>query len=601
MSKRKKLSLKQYFIALVKVGRRSFRIAPLAAIVRVADSVVQALLPIATTYFAALTTTALTQAYAGDETAGGRALWFVLVTASLGIVTLLWRSVTNYVSQKTRYVIEAAIEDEMMLQFSRLPFPTYDDKDVIDSYEKAKRFSSFFSYIFDTIGGMLTSFVGAIGAVIALALVSPWLSIIVLISVIPGTVIQLRLARQQIKHWEGNITNRRRRYNISWAVQEPRFIGEMRVYGVVKHLIATHARLRDIDDKERLQFELRTIWKKLVADVVEAGVELGALIWVAMQIIGQAQTVGQFLYVQQLVGRALSEAGRLASDIGNIDENLANIVDYQAFMELATVEETGAKLTHAPQEIALENVSFTYPKTDTEVLHDVTMRVARGERVAIVGENGAGKSTLVKLIMGLYEPSDGVVRLDGTALSDVAISSWHQQISLLSQEYISYYFATIEENITLGDVRKKPSQARVTAAMEEAELANAVKRLPHGVDTYIERWMARDDDSTTATELSGGQMQRLALARNFYRDSPIIILDEPTSAIDALAESRIFKRLFAKTDKTIIVVSHRLTTIEQADRIYMMDHGKIVEVGTHAELVKKRGKYYRMFESQLHE
>ena len=157
----------------------------------------------------------------------------------------------------------------------------------------------------------------------------------------------------------------------------------------------------------------------------------------------------------------------------------------------------------------------------------------------------------------------------------------------------------MRENVTLGDVRKKPTDETVVEAMKMAEFMEVANKQPHGMDTFIERWMAEDDDKTTATELSGGQSQRLALARNFYRDAPIMILDEPTSAIDALAESRIFKRLFQRRDKTLIIVSHRLTTVEKADVIYMMEQGRVVESGTHAELVAKKGRYYRMFESQI--
>jgi ATP-binding cassette subfamily B protein/ATP-binding cassette subfamily C protein len=142
-------------------------------------------------------------------------------------------------------------------------------------------------------------------------------------------------------------------------------------------------------------------------------------------------------------------------------------------------------------------------------------------------------------------------------------------------------------------------QDDVTQKVLMAEFMEVVNKQPHGMDTFIERWMAEDDDKSTATELSGGQSQRLALARNFYRDAPIMILDEPTSAIDALAESRIFQRLFRQKNKTLIIVSHRLTTVEKADVIYMMEQGRVVESGTHAELVAKKGRYYRMFESQI--
>ena len=599
MTKKKSMTTKQYMRAMFKVGQRSFRMAPSIAVVKLIDSVVQATLPIATAYFAAATTTALAAAYAGEEQAAHQALLYVIITALIGLFMMLWRSVSNYISQKMRYTVEASIEDEMMLKLTNLPFAAYDDKDVIDLHEKARRFSYFFSYIFDTISSMLTSVIGAITAIVALLIISPWLSLIVLVAVMPGVIIQLRLARQQVKHWEGNITNRRRKGNIGWMLQRPSEIAEMRVYGVVKHLIGAYAKLRDKDDKERLEFELKTIWKQLSADAGTALVELGALIWVTLEIINRNQPIGQFIYVQQMVSRAFGEAGSLASQLGRMDEDLANITHYQQFMELESGDETGVNVQEPSESIELEHISFTYPGTDVVVLDDVSMTITQGSRVAIVGENGAGKSTLIKLLMGLYRPTKGRVLVDGRDLSSVKKGSWHAQIALLGQSFVEYVFATMRENVTLGDVRKKPTDEAVVEAMKMAEFMEVANKQPHGMDTFIERWMAEDDDKTTATELSGGQSQRLALARNFYRDAPIMILDEPTSAIDALAESRIFQRLFRQKNKTLIIVSHRLTTVEKADIIYMMEQGKVVESGTHAELVAKKGRYYRMFESQI--
>lgn len=594
-----KLTIRQYLAAVAKVGLAAFRIAPGAGVVRAIDSIIQAALPIATTYYAALTTSALTEAYGGDEAAGNRAITYVIITAALGLVLLTWNSVSNYVSQKTSYYIGATIDDRMIQHFSSLPFALYDDKEVMDLHEKAKRFSYFFSYIFDSIGRMLTAIVSAIGAIMALAYVSPYLAVIVCLVTLPNLIIQLRLARRQAQQWEGNITNRRRMGNLGWMLQESNNIAEMRVYGVVKYLIQLRATLRDKDEKERLDFELKSIWKQLFANIAESLVELGALVWIALQIIDRAQPVGQFLYVQQMVGRALGEAGSLASQLGRMDQDLANIVDYQQFMDIVEAPKRSSQQNQVPSEISIEHVSFSYPKTKHRVLDDVTMTIKRGQRIAIVGENGAGKTTLIKLIMGLYEPTRGQILLDKVPLDTIDPESWHRWIALLGQDFIRYWFATIRENIVYGDISQPEDKARMNAAMQNAELRSVVDKLEHGVDTYIERWMAEDNDEATATELSGGQYQRLALARNFYRDAPIIILDEPTSAIDALAEARIFKHLFAEKKKTIITVSHRLSTIKKADVVYMMAEGHIVEQGTAAELVAKKGAFYTMFESQL--
>lgn len=570
----------------------------MAVAVQALDSIVQALLPIATTYLAARTTTALADAYNGVDGAASQALLFVVLTSLVSVVMLTWDSFGSYISKKSRYKIGAAVEEQMMTKFGSLPFELYDDKNVVDLHDRAKRFSYVFSYIFGTIGTMLTSIVSVIGSIAALLVVSPLLAGILLLVVLPGALLQIRLTRQQAGHWAGNVTTRRRKGNMGWMVADSQYIAEMRVYGVLKYLLREYARLRDTDEKQRVDIELSYTWKQLAAKIAEAGVELGSLIWVVLEIVNRSQPVGQFVFVQQLVSRAISSANQLGGQLGQVDEDLANMVDYQEFMSIAPMDDGKKVLRGLPDIVRFDNVSFTYPKTDIEVLKRVSFQLEKGQKIAIVGENGAGKSTLIKLLMGLYRPSSGTITCDGVALNEYRIDSWHQQIGLLDQKFITYYFATIRENITLGNVRKQPTDDSLNEALRIAEFDGVVKKLEHGMDTYVERWMARDNDEATATELSGGQYQRLALARNFYRDAPLLILDEPTSAIDALAEERIFKRLFT-SDKTIVVISHRFSTIEKADVIYMLKDGRIVESGSARQLIDKQGAFYAMFKEQI--
>ena len=595
---KKKVTLREYLRTIVEVGKTSFRIAPSVMFVKLFDSFIQALLPIATTYFAALTTTVLVDAYAGDEQAAHSVFLYVSLTAAIGLMMLIWNSISGYITQKTRYKIETTVEDTMMKHFVQLSFELYDDKEGVDLHDKAMRFSYFFSYIFDTMGRMATAIIGTIAATISLMALSGWLTLIVFVAIVPGIIIQLKRARAKTRHWESNITGRRKRYELGSSLNTLKNIAEMRVYGVLKHLIALYGQLRDDDEKRSMQFDLNTTWKQLAADIGESLVQFGALLWVVIEIVNRNQPVGQFVYVQQMVGRAIGEASSFASQLGSIDQDLANIVDYQQFMELPEASEGGVIIGQVPNVLKFNAVDFAYPKTGKKVLSDVSFEIPRGAHVAIVGENGAGKSTLVKLLMGLYSPTSGEVLLDDLPLKKVQLASWHSFIGLLDQDFISYKFATIRENIALGNVAKGAKDTSIRMAMESAEFAEVSDSLPHGDKTYVDRWMAEDNDEATATELSGGQYQRLALARNFYRDAPVMILDEPTSAIDALAEARIFGRLFS-SDKTIVAISHRFSTIKKADIVYMMEAGKIVESGSVDELIAHRGKFYTMFESQI--
>ena len=198
----------------------------------------------------------------------------------------------------------------------------------------------------------------------------------------------------------------------------------------------------------------------------------------------------------------------------------------------------------------------------------------------------------------MYEPTKGSVLLDTHNLHDVATDSWHAQLGVLQQEFLKYGFATAADNVRFGNIQAAHSPERLDQELADAEATSFVTELPQGKDGYVNVWM-EDDDGNKGTELSGGQWQRLALARDFYRQAPIIILDEPTSAIDAAAEARIFDKLFSKKDRTIVAISHRLSTIRKADVIYMLKDGRIVETGTYTELLRAKGPFYTMFQSQL--
>lgn len=594
---KKKLTTRQFVTAMWRVATTTYKAAPVAIIVQLTGSLITAILPIVTTYFAALTTTSLAEAYAGDESAGSRALVYVLVTAALGVTMTAWSSLESYVSQLMRYRVEAAMTDRMYEHFLNLDFWRYDDKQTADKYDKAQQFARFFPYVFERLTNIVTYGITAVAGIIALIFVSWWLGLIALAAIIPGLIIQLRLSKASSKHWKENIETRRTQGMIEWQILQPRLMAELRLYGVVRYLLDLRMKMRDKDEKARIEFERSYIGKKLGADILEAGAEVTALVWTTLQIIAQAQPIGQFIYVQQIVSRAIMGANNLASTISSIDEDIANLYEYQEFMELPTMHKGNRKLEKVPKVIQLRDVSFKYPASETQVLSNVNMTIQSGQHVAIVGENGAGKSTLIKLLTGLYAPTSGGVLLDSTNLSEIDLVSWHKQLSVLQQEFIQYGFASARDNVHYGDISHGFDPERFENAMKQSESKDFVSKLSRGADSYVHQWM-EDADGNVGTDLSGGQWQRLALARNFYRDTPIIILDEPTSAIDALAESRIFEHLF-KTDKTVITISHRLTTIEKADVIFMLKDGKVVETGTYHELVKLKGEFVHMFKSQL--
>jgi ATP-binding cassette subfamily B protein len=242
--------------------------------------------------------------------------------------------------------------------------------------------------------------------------------------------------------------------------------------------------------------------------------------------------------------------------------------------------------------IALENVSFKYPTADENVLHDINLTIRPGEIVALVGDNGSGKTTLAKLLCRLYDPSEGRVALDGTDFRNFDIQALRQEITVIFQDYLHYHL-TARENIWIGDIKMNPDDKRVHTAAELSGADKIISRLPYGYETMLSN---KFDDGV---ELSIGEWQKIALARAFMREAQLLILDEPTSSLSAQAEYDIFEA-FKKLIKgrSALLISHRFSSVRMANMIYVLKEGKIVESGSHDELIRLGGRYAHMYEIQ---
>jgi len=260
-------------------------------------------------------------------------------------------------------------------------------------------------------------------------------------------------------------------------------------------------------------------------------------------------------------------------------------------------DESGAFIARRSVRVEAERLTFSYPGASQPVVRDVTLRIAPGERIAIVGENGAGKTTLVKLLVGLYQPGGGSVRLDGEVLTADRAAAVRRRVAAVFQDYAAFQL-TARENVGFGDVGRMRDDAAIEEAAERAGIADflralpATKDAPGGHDAYLGRQFGE-------TELSGGQWQRVALARAFFRDADLLVLDEPTAALDPLAELALFERFAALTEgRTAIMISHRLGAARLADRVIVLRGGRVIEDGHHDALVAAGGEYARLFAAQ---
>ena len=281
--------------------------------------------------------------------------------------------------------------------------------------------------------------------------------------------------------------------------------------------------------------------------------------------------------------------------IGGLHESSLFLDDYESFTALAETFKANRPTDSAPasfDHLRADNVSFRYPGSSRDVLRNVSMSLRRGEVVALVGENGSGKTTLAKLLAGLYRPTDGVVSWDDLDTATVDPDDLRRGVSVIFQDFVRY-FLTAAENIAVGDVSRLDDRAAIIDAARHSGAAEFIERLPNGYDTSLERHLEGGSD------LSVGQWQRVALARAFFRGAPFVLLDEPTSALDARAEHDLFERIRTLlAGRSVLLISHRFSTVRTADRIVVLHRGEIVEEGTHDSLMTTGGRYAEMFTLQ---
>jgi ATP-binding cassette subfamily B protein len=318
------------------------------------------------------------------------------------------------------------------------------------------------------------------------------------------------------------------------------------------------------------------------------------VIWRA--VTGNYNSIGEFYYLTNAIIQASSNLQQVFSTASGVADQALFLTDLLAFFEMkpTVVSKPDGLLMPRPIRRGFEfrNVSFAYPGTTRRVLSDFNFTLEPGQRIALIGENGQGKTTVVKLITRLYDPTEGQILLDGVDLRDYKLEDLHHEIGVIFQDFMRYEM-TARENISVGRVESEHSQSDIEEAAHKSLAESVIAKLPGGYDQMLGRRFE------SGVELSGGEWQRVALARAYLRDAQLLVLDEPTAALDARSELEVFERFAELTlGKMALLISHRFSTVRMADRIVVLEGGKLVEEGTHPQLMALGGRYASMFEMQ---
>lgn len=591
----KKLRYKEVPQALGFVLRTIWAISPTYVILIFTRQLKDRLVPYATLFIAAAITTKLPE-LASDKGTIRDIVMLSLLAFAIELSAKLFDIVFTKTVVRTEAKVGVVMREHFYERFARLPYHLYEDKDVIDAFNYADefmhRFSRFGLYtIARSVGAVIEFFVATI-ALLAVAWYMPLL-LLIFVPFLVRSVFKLNRDSARTSFWK--LPAQRRIWTIERLFQ-PRQIKEARLYGVIEHFLGVRRTLTEEVNEAEQKIQFRREKLNLIQDAEINAASLVASIIAIWRIAYHGAPLGTFLLAQQLTSRAGAAIDMLFSDLSTFDEDLYGFSEFRYITEeLQPKADKDLTVVDERPSVELKKLGFTYPESEHPALRQVNLSIPYGSSLAIVGENGAGKTTLTKLILGLYRPESGVVLVSGQDLQDRDAASWLKRVGVLLQDFGMNEDMTIREAVWTGDITKPLDDTLIWQALDEAELSKAIRKLPHGLDTYLGKWI----DEDKGTELSGGQLQRLAIARTLFRNPDVLILDEPTSAIDANAEERIFSRLQkAREGKTTIFISHRFSTVRRAERIIFMEEGKIIEQGTHEELMKNRGKYYDMFTLQ---
>ena len=466
----------------------------------------------------------------------------------------------------------------------------YESADFYDHLHRARSESGYRPIVLlETLGRLLQNGITLAAMSAVLLPYGFWLPVTLVLSTLPVLYVVLRYALKQ-NQWLLKITSTERRtWYYDWLLTAGETASELRLFGLGCYFQSRYQSLRNQVRSERLALVKKQSVAEILAGVSALLVSGTAMAWMVWKAMKGLISLGELALFYQAYQQGLRLMHSLLEDVGHLYQNtlfLGNLFEFLALKAIVISPQAAEGVPARVREgIRFHAVTFYYPGADRPALDHFEMSIPAGQIAAIVGPNGAGKSTLLKLLCRFYDPQEGRIELDGIDVRAINLESLRSSITVLFQKPVEYN-ATAAENIALGDQPSQPGEAALKLAAEAAGIDETIRKLPQGYDTLLGKWFAG------GTQLSVGEWQRVALARAFLRQSPVLILDEPTSSMDPWAEAewlRRFRTLAA--GRTAILITHRLTTAMLADQVYVVQDGRVVETGTHEVLSSKGGPY----------
>lgn len=525
-----------------------------------------------------------------------RFLTLILALLAITAVSKAAEKLSTYYQGLHQELIIRYSKYEVMEKSASLDLQFFDSTDFYNEITDADQNASMLSL---TSFRMLDFIMGVAQAGVAfgcLSVFSPLLSILLVIAAIPSVVYQNKQLDSIYRFQRENMSSDRKIFYTTELITQREFAKDIKFYNLFPYIGQKYQAIVHelFSGKQKISAKYTRILV-LLACMPEV-ITCIALYLIGSGIFAGAYQVGDFTYYQGIIGQLTASLFIIIYSMSQLNDCKLRIENYLKFMNWEnTVHDDGEKKAdrNAPFTIEFRHVSFRYNPDAPYILNDLSFQMNSRQKVALAGVNGSGKSTIIKLILRFYDPTQGEILFNGVNIKHFTLDSWRRLFSVMFQDYNNYAFS-VRESVALSHIEEVERTERIQKAIAQSGASEFVDAYEHGIETYLTRQY--EDDGV---ELSGGQWQKIALARTFFRDAAYYILDEPSAALDAESEDELFRKFEALyQDKGALLVSHRLSNISAFDQILVLEDGRLVEQGSHAELMRAGGKYARMYRLQ---
>lgn len=558
---------------------------------------VQGVLPLVSLYLMKLLIDAVTNRVGMGPSAFDGVLLLVILAGVTALIGDLFRSVSGYTSEAQSQTVTDFIHDTLHAKSIELDLEYYENAHFYNALHRAQQESIYRPQrILNSLVQLAQNGISLM-AIAALLISLHWsIALVLFVAALPGLFVKLQHTGKLYRRQRGWTLTERIAYYFHLMLTQDSYAKEIRLFDLGTLFRQRYQTLRQQIREEKLALARGRSLAELATQSSGTIAVFTACGFIAYQTIQGQISLGSLVMYYQAFQRGQGFLRELLTSLASLYENSLFLSHLYEFVDLkpTVINPYPAQAVPNPIKtgVVFEGVSFTYPHSQRPLLEEINLTIKAGETVALVGENGAGKTTLIKLLCRLYDPSSGRITVDGIDLRDFHSTDWRREISVVFQDYVRYNL-TVRENIGFGNRENWVEDKDIRKAAQKAGADRVIDRLPHGYSTTLGTQFDEGE------ELSIGEWQKVAIARAFLREAQILILDEPTSALDARAEAEVFEQFRQLIQgKTAILISHRLSTVKMVDRIFVLEQGRIVESGSHEDLLNLGGTYARLFKIQ---